>query len=126
VAVDIFSVLSSHLDWLSQRHAIAAANVANADTPGFKSKQIANFDLALSEANDAGMAQTSPGHMTADPAQASKYEVAFQNNAEASLSGNDVTLEKEMATIGDSSRMFAFDTALERTFQRMFISSVKG
>lgn len=126
MSVDIFSVLSNHLDWLSQRHAVAATNVANADTPGYKAKQIGAFDLALSAANDTALVQTSPKHLAADADQPGQYEVSLQNNADASLSGNDVTLEKEMANIGDSSRMYAFDTALERTFQRMFISTVKG
>ena len=32
----IFSVLQSHVDWLGQRYAVSAANVANSDTPGFR------------------------------------------------------------------------------------------
>ena len=122
----IFSVLESHVDWLSQRYAVSALNVANTDTPGFRALQISDFKSALQGAAVEKMATTSAGHLTASPGQSDSYQISHQSNNDASQNGNDVMIEKEMATIGDTSRRLNFDTSIERMFQRMYISSLKG
>lgn len=122
----IFSVLESHVDWLSQRYAVSALNVANTDTSGFHALRISDFKTALQGAAAEKLTTTSPGHLTASQGQSDSYQISYQGNNEVSQNGNDVIIEKEMATIGDTSRRLNFDTNIERMFQRMYISSLKG
>ena len=122
----IFSVLQSHVDWLGQRYAVSAANVANSDTPGFRAMQIADFRNALENVNVDEMIRTSSNHLSALPTEQESYEISYQKNNDVSHSGNDVVIEKEMAAIGDTSRRLSLDMSIERMFQRMFISSLKG
>ena len=122
----IFSVLQSHVDWLSQRYAVSATNVANSDTPGFRAMQIADFKNTMENVNAGEMARTASNHLSASPTDADTYDVSYQKNSDVSHSGNDVALEKEMAMIGDTSRRLSFDTSVERMFHHMFISSLKG
>lgn len=124
--VSIFSVVSQHVDWLSQRYAVTARNVANIDTPGFKAQQIESFKNTFDEMASIQMASTQPGHITTNSSAETTYDVSPQKNAEIKVSGNDVSIDKEMEAIGDTSRQFAADMNLERLFQRMYISSLKG
>ena len=122
----IFSVLQSHVDWLGQRHALSAVNVANSDTPGFRALKISEFSLVMGNSDSAKLAQTSPGHLSASGTQAQDFEISNQDNSDVSHGGNDVMIEKEMATIGDTTRRMSFDINIERMFHRMYISSLKG
>ncbi|MBG1233199.1 hypothetical protein [Aestuariivirga litoralis] len=126
--MNIFSVLSRHVDWLGQRYQVAANNVAHSDSPGFRSKEISGFQSTLDSMGGMELTRTSAAHMSVsgDDSTMPTYETAFQNNTDVSHSGNDVVIEKEMSTIGDTSRMLAFDTGIERMFQRMYMSSVKA
>jgi flagellar basal-body rod protein FlgB len=124
--VSIFSVVSQHVDWLSQRYAVTARNVANIDTPGFKAQQIEGFKRTIDGIASLQMARTQPGHVTSSTAAENTYDVSSQKNAEIKVSGNDVSIDKEMQVIGDTSRQFAVDLNLEKLFQRMYISSLKG
>lgn len=126
--MNIFSVLSRHVDYLGQRYQVASNNVAHSDSPGFRAKEIGAFQSELNNLSGLQMARTSPMHMSiaGDDGGSATYEATFQNNSDVSHSGNDVVIEKEMATLGDTSRMMAFDTGLEKTFQRIYMQSVKA
>ena len=41
--MNIFATAESHMSWLTARQAITSANIANADTPGFKAREISPF-----------------------------------------------------------------------------------
>lgn len=124
--MSIFSVLSQHVDWLSQRYAVAAKNVANIDTPGFKAQKIAEFQKALNSVGGLQMAHSQGNDVSSPDSSDQSYEVSAQKNSEVKTSGNDVSMDKEMAEVGETSRQFSVDMNLEKTFQRMFMASLKG
>jgi len=127
--VNIFNVLSRHVDYLSQRYQVASNNVAHSDSPGFRAKEIGAFQSELDNLGTLQMARTSPMHMSVSgdaDGSFQTYDTQLQNNTDVSHSGNDVVIEKEMATLGDTSRMMAFDTGIEKTFQRIYMQSVKA
>lgn len=124
--MSIFSLLSQHVDYLSQRYAVAAKNVANVDTPGFKAQKIAEFQQTLSSVGSFQLASSTGQDLAAGQAGNAVYDVSAQKNSEVKDSGNDVNMDKEMAEVGETSRLFAVDMNLEKTFQRMFLASLKG
>ena len=124
--MSIFSLLSQHVDYLSQRYAVAAKNVANVDTPGFKAQKIAEFQQTLSSVGSFQLASSTGQDLAAGQAGNAVYDVSAQKNFEVKDSGNDVNMDKEMAEVGETSRLFAVDMNLEKTFQRMFMASLKG
>ncbi len=124
--VSIFSVLSQHVDWLSQRYAVAAKNVANVDTPGFKAQKISEFQKTMSSVGLLQMAHSQGNDVSSPDSIDQNYEVTAQKNSEVKTSGNDVSMDKEMAEVGETSRQFAVDMNLEKTFQRMYLASLKG
>lgn len=124
--MSIFSLLSQHVDYLSQRYAVAAKNVANVDTPGFKAQKIAEFQQTLSSVGSFQLASSTGQDLAAGDSNNKVYDVSAQKNSEVKDSGNDVNMDKEMAEVGETSRLFAVDMNLEKTFQRMFMASLKG
>ncbi len=123
--MDIFSVISRHVDWLSQRQAVAAANIANLDAPGFKAKTIQPFDSVLGK-DFVQMTATNPAHFGVSEAETRVYGVDESPIKTESYSGNTVNLENEMMTVGQTTRQFNVDTGLAKLFHRLVLTSVKG
>lgn len=97
----LFDLLAARTGYLAQRHAVLAANLANADTPGFRPNDLKPFAASLRELGarvpPVGLARTQAAHLQggATPARgdarsmrAGSYEVA--------PSGNAVVIEEQM------------------------------
>lgn len=78
------------------RHRVVAENVANADTPGYRARDVKAFAAYV----DEGFAPKASraGHMNADGVThaATRPEVYFDMTTQASANGNSVSLESEM------------------------------
>lgn len=75
------------------RMGVIAENVANADTPGFKAKDIADF-TSVYAAQDDGLRTTRPGHLF--PPERIAAAGAVEGGGAEAPNGNTVSLEKEM------------------------------
>jgi flagellar basal-body rod protein FlgB len=123
--MNVFATAESHMAWLSARQAITSTNIANADTPGFRAREIAPFGEELHRLATR-MTTSSALHMQAPHTTTGNYGDQLQNNEEATFSGNDVVMEKEMRTAGENARQFSFDIGLLKSFHRMLLTSVKA
>jgi flagellar basal-body rod protein FlgB len=94
--------LERALDVMSQRQQLVASNIANVDTPRYRTVDI-DFDRALSRALDASTDRTAArrtldGHLTSDahaapPASQEVSGLPVRND------GNNVSLEREMMAL---------------------------
>jgi len=75
----------------SERQALLASNIANADTPNYKAVDF-DFTKALRDANDA----------SAKSVVASKPATLYRQPAQASLDGNSVEMDAERAQFADN------------------------
>lgn len=108
-----------------QRTEVLAANIANADTPGYKAKEI-DFRAALNNASQqsAGMDRTNARHINVT-SPTSAYE-QYRVSEQPSLDGNTVDIQQEKAAVADNSvRYQATVTFLSRRFSGM-INAFKG
>jgi flagellar basal-body rod protein FlgB len=122
---DIFALASRQAGWLDAKRLAIANNVANANTPGYKAQDIQPFSDVLGSRSVA-LGSTHPSHFgTTDRAQ-ERVEAADVEAWEAFHSGNNVNLDQEFLASGDVARQHALNTAIQRSFQRMFLASVKG
>jgi flagellar basal-body rod protein FlgB len=119
----LFDVASSQAKWLALRQATISSNVANANTPGFRAQDIEPFDKIL-DSKVVPVAVTSPNHMTSGSSVQSQG-VRKEKSWEVVHSGNSVSLEQEMLKAGDINRDFSLNTAIVKSFHRMFMTSVK-
>ena len=61
----IFAIGHQRSRWLTARVAAVATNVANADTPGFKARDVAPFEATLSAVR-SDVDRTQPGHLASE------------------------------------------------------------
>ena len=83
----LFSVASQRNHWLAARSAAVANNIANADTPGYKARDVPAFEAALASAQ-VNMARTSIDHMTPQDAGARSFEAVPRGSGVNKHSGN--------------------------------------
>jgi flagellar basal-body rod protein FlgB len=124
MSTSIFDLTSRHADWIAQRRTIVAANVANANTPGYRSADIAPFANLL-EGSVVDLARTDLRHLSV-PQAPTAHDQQESSTDGAQHSGNTVDLEQEMLKTGDVSRAHLLNVAIIKAFHRMSLASVKG
>jgi len=118
----IFGLASRHEDWLAQRRVVLTNNIANANTPGFKARDIAAFDD-----RDTGLrlSATDPRHMRDMAGAGAIFEVDGGASGEALHSGNTVDLDQELMRANEVTRSHAVTTAITKSFHRLFMMTTK-
>jgi flagellar basal-body rod protein FlgB len=123
--IDLFSLASLNARWVAARHAVTAENIANANTPRYRAKDVTPFATVL-QSTGLDMARTSPMHM----ASAGETDVAARIVAgeswDTTHSGNNVSLEAELLKAGDNRKQFALDMGVVKSFHRLYLAGLKG
>mgnify|MGYP006394212995 CR=1 FL=1 len=102
MAISFANALGIHEQALNlrvERAEVLANNLANADTPGFKARDL-DFKAALQSATssfDTPMEQTHAGHMNASGTQGMETELLYRNPLQPSIDGNTVDSQQEQA-----------------------------
>lgn len=99
----VFGVSPQALSIRAQRFEMISANLANADTPGYKAMDI-DFGQALAQAKSTQTSRRSMGmthekHMSLG---GSAHELLYRVPSQASLDGNSVETEQEHAAFMDN------------------------
>lgn len=110
--LEIFRLAGAMAGHAAQRHAIVASNIANADTPGYRARQLAGFADTYGTAVSTPLRTTRSGHLAADPGIPAARAAAAP--AEPSPNGNSVSLEQEMLASVDAAREHARALAIYR------------
>ncbi len=108
--VPVLADLRAALSYHSQRSRVLAANVANADTPGYVPRDMSQSDLgqvvdrSRNAARSADIRATHPLHMTdaGAPAGARTFETQRRPDSETTVDGNAVVLEEQMARVAET------------------------
>ena len=121
----ILDVMAKRLRWLDQREKVLAQNIANADTPNFKArdmKEISFRELVGGGASsNLRLVATRPGHIR-PKGDEPDYKVETDKTAESSLSGNTVSLEDQMMRVSRT----AMDHELTVNLYRKHIAMIKA
>jgi flagellar basal-body rod protein FlgB len=87
-----------------QRLGVLAANLANADTPGYKARDI-DFGAVLAQSRgetQMPLQVTHVAHITFDTADAPLGDLKYRNPYQASLDGNTVEMPVEQAAFSEN------------------------
>lgn len=109
--LDINQVFAPHQRVLlasTQRMELLAANLANADTPNYKARDI-DFQAAMQAAGDDSMvtlAATSRGHIQGAGAGGGPAEALYRVPDQPSLDGNTVDAQRESAAIAETATRY--------------------
>jgi flagellar basal-body rod protein FlgB len=121
----LFSLAAQQASWLSARQATIAANVANANTPGFQARDLAPFSAVMDKLQ-LPMAATSAGHIQPSSFGAAPAKPKTVESWDALYSGNSVNLEDQMIKAGDVQRGHALNVNVVRAFHQMLMNAAKG
>lgn len=99
----VFTALTDKMRWHHARQGLLAENVANAETPGFRGRDLAQYDFAdrssgFSSASVTTSA-TQPMHFSVSSSEGSAFGAQRMANFEVTPEGNGVTLEDEMMKV---------------------------
>jgi len=61
-----FRLASERMDWLAERQKVLAANIANADTPGYRARDLTSFEDFLATGVAESRETVSPWDVSAD------------------------------------------------------------
>ncbi len=110
--VNIFGQMIRKMDYLTTRHQILAQNVAHADTPKMKARDLKPFSQALAAAGGGALAQTDSRHLSNASASVKYREDRAFNGWELSPNDNDIVLEEEMIKSTDVVRDYQLMSSL--------------
>jgi flagellar basal-body rod protein FlgB len=111
--IPIFSMLRTRMQWHQERQQLLAENVANADTPKFKPRDLAPPDLKQLQPASVALARTSGGHVDGSTGSGPvKFQLERQGAFETRPAGNAVSLEDEMIKVAANQMDFQAATAL--------------
>ncbi|MCI0599500.1 MAG: flagellar basal body rod protein FlgB [Beijerinckiaceae bacterium] len=123
--VHLFDYASQQARWLTARQIAVAANIANANTPGYKAVDVPAFE-AVYNSTKLPLANSSPLHIGLDPMAPDAIHVKDGRAWEVSHSGNSVSLEQELLKSGEITSAFSLNREVTRAFNRMLMTSLKG
>ncbi len=123
--VSLMSLAVQKADWLEARQTLLAQNVANANTPNYKAKDIEPFESYLDNAGTA-MSTSNGRHLSISSSGLAAPRIKRDGIGEKSHSGNTVSLENELLKLGEANSQFALNAGLMKTFHRMIMASLKG
>ena len=118
--IGLFALAEQKLAWIDARQRVLAQNVANADTPGYRARDVASFtDLLVSFGVE--MARTSPLHLASlsRPAGSGRISVS-----ESAPDGNAVVLEDQMTKVADDEGAQALTGNIWRSYMGMFMTAL--
>ncbi|KAA0179306.1 flagellar basal body rod protein FlgB [Cupriavidus cauae] len=120
------------LNLRNQRQSVIAANIANADTPGFKAR---DFDFAsqLSEsvergrqANGVSLSTTSTRHLPGQASVASEFELAYRIPMQSSIDGNTVEMDTERVAFADNAVKYEFGLTVMNAKIKGMLSAIQS
>lgn len=104
------------MSWLDRRAAVLAENVANADTPGWQSRDLVPFSAALAQAGVAPV-RTSPLHL---PGTSAADPASRILGGERAPDGNAVRLDVELTKVAETNSAQLLVSDLWKKYMGLF------
>jgi len=99
----LFSAMKQKMSWHQTRQSLLAENVANAETPGYRGRDLKDFSFEkqLSQFSSAQITTqtTNSKHLQISMSSGGGFGVYTSNGFEVTPEGNSVTLEDEMMKV---------------------------
>ncbi|OOY08058.1 hypothetical protein BMI89_14360 [Thioclava sp. F36-7] len=105
--ISFFNLASDRMQWLAARQKVLAENIANADTPNYRARDVTDFQSFL-EKSDANRSTGGPLHET------TVETVGGSSAWDSSLDGNDVALEQQSVMASENADQYRLAANLYR------------
>jgi len=115
------ALAESRLRWLDRRQEVLARNVAQADTPGYRARDVTPFASHLLRAGQpAGLARTVAAHLPGTGGTGAGPADRAAPAAEAAPNGNTVSLDEQALRIAETDGAQALAMGLHRRWLGLF------
>ena len=119
--ITLFDLAQRRLAWTEQRQAVLAQNIANADTPGWQSRDLAPF-AAMADQAGVDLARTDPGHLVGTSNIASSAKLVRPTGRQPD--GNAVSLDQELTKVADTDTTQSLVSAIYHTYLGLFRTAI--
>jgi flagellar basal-body rod protein FlgB len=116
--IGLFALAERRMAWTDKRQTLLAENIANANTPGWRARDVTAFAklLAGSQA-PLSPTQTAPGHLPGRPSDAG---TTSRSKGERAPDGNTVRLDVELSKVADTEAAHELTTDLYTKYMGFF------
>lgn len=119
----VFRMMSGKMRWLAARQGVLSENVANADTPKYRAKELKEVDFAKTDgASDfhIELTRTNPAHYGRTGAKTAYDSEKQRHPYETLPTGNAVVLEEQLMKVAQTKHDYELMTRLYRKHLQMF------
>lgn len=115
----LFGAIKGRMGWLARRQELLSQNIANADTPGYKPRDLKPFSfkdmVARQKVPALNMDVTDARHLGGERKAVTPFsETVEQKPYETAPDGNAVVLEEQMAKVNETAIQHRLITELYR------------
>ncbi|MEQ1715893.1 MAG: flagellar basal body protein [Hyphomicrobium sp.] len=110
-------------EWLAARQSTIAANIANANTPGYHTMDVEPFRAVMD--STATLAATNAAHFGALETASIRPAMVDGQGSDRQLSKNDVEIEKEFLKSGEVMRGYSLNSQVIKSFHQMIMTVTK-
>jgi flagellar basal-body rod protein FlgB len=111
----LFALMSRKMDWLMQRETVLAQNIANADSPEFRPRDLTRQSfrqLVEGTHPTVKLAATGPGHIGPRTSQRAFRNEKSREVYETALDGNAVSIEEQLLKVAETQGAYRLATNL--------------
>lgn len=120
----LFRMAREKMSWLGQRQAVLAQNIANANTPSYRSKELApiDFDRELRSIQPVRLAATTGNHLdgTVVPPEHKVQRDRLRDVYEVNPDGNSVVMEEQLMKVSETQVQYQLATNIYQKNLKMF------
>lgn len=125
----LFGIHAAALQTQGRRLQLLAANIANADTPGYKARDL-DFASALQQAtqevSSAQPALTDAAHLALDNGDSAQAALVYRVPSQPSVDGNTVDLHAEQAAFADAALHYKASMSFVEGRLRSLMTALTG
>ncbi|MBT6304656.1 MAG: flagellar basal body rod protein FlgB [Rhodospirillaceae bacterium] len=128
--LNVFSAATVKMGWLNQRQTVLAQNIANADTPNYRAKDLKapTFSKIMYGNVNMQMSKTAMGHMVGAGAKIDARVIKERNKDvyEVSPNENAVVMEEQLMKVSESSMNYKLASSIYSKNLLMFKMALNG
>jgi flagellar basal-body rod protein FlgB len=125
-SIHLFQLASARMQWLSARQKVISENIANADTPGYRARDVTGFGQYVDRLETSGGASAAAGGDAGFGADAPVATADAPDTWGATLSGNTVVLEQQTVKAGETASQYRLAASLYRKASDLLTLAATG
>ena len=130
-SLKLFKVATTPMYWAAQRQKVLSQNIANADAPNYRPKDLKPFkfkdELRGSMVAAVPVARTNPNHLKGTIPEQERFRAPGQAKTyEEAPDGKQVVVEEQMQKVGDTRSEYNTAVTLMQAQMKMLRIALKG